>query len=87
MPFDPAGTGQKTVRMALYLYHPDGSSEMVTGEDLLVITEFDYGGHMIDIQAAPELAMRATPVICLRIYPPVGRGSLRVTRRPPIASA
>lgn len=84
-PFDPMGTAQKTVRLSLYLYYPDGSSAVVTGEDLTVITEFDYSGHMIDIQAAPELTMRPSRVIELRVYPPPGRPSLLVTTRPPIS--
>jgi hypothetical protein len=78
------GTGLKTVRLALYLYYPDGSSAVATGEDLLVITEFDYGGHMTDIQAAPELVMRSSAVMSLRIYPASGRNTLLVTKRPPI---
>lgn len=79
------GTYQQTVRVALYLYYPDGSSAVAVGTDLHVVTEMDYGGHMTDIQAVPELELRSTPVISLRIYPAdPGRATLQVTKRPPI---
>lgn len=85
-PFDP-GTRFQAVRFAMYLYYPDGSSAVAEGENLLVDTEMDYGGHMIDIQAAPELEMRPTRVMKLSIYPPSMVGpTLRVTKRPPIPS-
>lgn len=87
IPFD-AGTRQQAVRLAIYLYYPDGSSAVAEGENLLVDSEMDYGGHMVDIQALPELELRPTPVINLRIYPPsMSRSTLRVTKRPPIPSA
>jgi hypothetical protein len=87
VPFD-AGTCQQAVRLAIYLYYPDGSSAVAEGENLRVDTEMDYGGHMADIQAVPEIEFWPTPVMSLRIYPPSpSRGTLRVTKRPPIPSA
>jgi hypothetical protein len=85
MPFD--GTAMQTVRLALYVYFSDGSSAVAEGEELTVHTEMDYGGHMVDIQAVPEIELRTTPVMQLRIYPALGRPTLRVTKRPPIPSA
>jgi hypothetical protein len=86
IPFD--GTCQQAVRLAVYLYYPDGSSAVAEGENLRVDTEFDYGGHMVEIQAVPGLEFRPTPTLSLRIYPPEpGRPTLRVTKRPPIPSA
>jgi hypothetical protein len=82
VPFD--GTRQQAVRLALYLYYPDGSSAVAEGTDLAVDTEFDFGGHMVDIQVMPEIEFRPTPVLALRIYPALGRSTLLVTKRPPI---
>lgn len=85
VPFD-AGTRQRAVRLAVYLYYPDGSSAKAEGTDLLVDAEFDYGGHMVDIQVAPELEFRPSPVLSLRIYPAsLSRSTLLVTKRPPIS--
>jgi hypothetical protein len=87
IPFDH-GTRQRAVRLAIYLYYPDGSSAVAEGTDLLVDTEFDFDGHMIDIQAVPELSFRPSPVMNLRVYPAApGRVTLRVMKRPPIPSA
>lgn len=84
VPFD-AGTSQEAVRLAIYLYYPDGSSAVAEGENLRVDAEMDFGGRMVDVQAVPELEMRLTPVMCLRIHPPsMTRSILRVTKRPPI---
>lgn len=84
IPFDD-GTRQRAVRLAVYLYYPDGSCAVAEGTDLHVDTEMDYGGRMIDIQTVPELTLQPTPVMQLRIYPaPPGRATLRVTKRPPI---
>lgn len=80
----PFGTYQQTVRVALYLYYPDGSTALAEGSDLHVVAETDYGGHMADIQALPELVLRPTPVISLRIYPAQGRPALLLTKRPPV---
>lgn len=86
IPFD-AGTRQQAVRLAVYLYYPDGSSAVAEGESLLVDTEMDYGGHMVNIQAVPEIELRPTPVLSVRIYPAEpGRATLLVTKRPPIPS-
>jgi hypothetical protein len=85
IPFD-AGTRQRAARLAIYLYYPDGSSAVAEGTDLTVDSEFDYGGRVTDIQAAPELTSRLTPAMRLRIYPAQpGRATLRVTKRPPIS--
>lgn len=83
---DPFGAYQQTVRVALYLYYPDGSTALAEGTDLHVVAEADCAGHMTDVQALPELVLRPTPVISLRIYPVLARHTLLLTKRPPIPS-
>lgn len=85
IPFGAQVSSQYAVRLAVYLYYPDGSSAVAEGTDLLVEAEFDFDGHMVDIQAAPaELTPRLTRTLSLRIYPPYSRAMLRVTKRPPV---
>jgi hypothetical protein len=84
-PLDP-GLRQQAARVAVYLYYPDGSSVVAEGAELRVDAEMDWGGHPVDVQAVPEIELRPTREMSLRIYLQArpDRAPLLVTRRPPI---
>jgi hypothetical protein len=84
-PFNP-GLLQQAVRVAVYLYYPDGSSVVAEGAELRVDADVDWGDRLrVDVQV-PETELRPVRDMSLRIYLQSipGRAPLLVTRRPPV---